>query len=414
VHRSFFIFAIFGAMCAFVVVTAVHAQSTDASQRDFRFDGKVSRRVLKNYLSRAITESDLLTGKGNFQDNLRMLVNVGAKFAGRTIYRWGGEDRLPVVLERAQPLVEQIHQADPEIVLQAAIFEVVSKSVNILPVPEWVFSEFGLPEEKRNFRYESMIYSDGYGLDKFGKDRSVPDITQQETQLFFYYLGRSYIDLGIEAIHCGQIKLMARNDSHLSSWFNLLGRLRKYAASHARRHFVFFDGHAPDHGFADGGRLLLDFHSFPSRPVELVKNPEQTFLQKGHLDTIYGRSMGGLTPSGWKCTFLPYLVELDNGKSTDRQGQPNVNGGYAIWGYDEISWFAHQSRDYRNYWLRYAAAWLRKNDWDGFFEMPGSRPLSAPVGDRSYYFANSPSAAFPQGFGQEDTIKDIFLNLDHP
>ncbi|HEY9681487.1 MAG TPA: hypothetical protein V6C89_11325 [Drouetiella sp.] len=124
--------------------------------------------------------------------------------------------------------------------------------------------------------------------------------------------------------------------------------------------------------------------------------------------------MGGTTPSGWKCTFLPYLVELDNGRSTDKQGQPNVNGGYAIWGYDEISWFAHQPPAYRNHWLRYAAEWLRKNDWDGFFEMPGSRPLSAPVGDQNYYFANSPSAAFPQGFGQEEAIKDVFLNMEHP
>lgn len=401
-------------MLALTLHSIAHATPESESQSDFRFDGSVSRRVLKNYLSRAITESDLLTGKGNFEDNVRMLTNVGAKFVGRAIYRWGGEDRLPAVLEKAKPRVQQIHDADPEIVLQAAIFEVLSKGVNQLPVPGWVFSEFGLPEEQRNFRYESMVFSDGYGHDKFGKDRSIPDITQQETQLFFFYLGKSYIDLGIEAIHCGQVKLMARNDSRLSSWFNVLGHLRKYAASHARRHFVFFDGHAPDHGFADGGRLLLDFHSFPSRPVEVVNKPEQTILQKGHLDTIYGRSMGGITPSGWKCTSLPYLVELDNGRSTDKQGQPNVNGGYAIWGYDEISWFAHQPSAYRNRWLHYAAQWLRKNDWDGFFEMPGSRPLSAPVGDQTYYFANSPSAEFPQGFGQEEAIKDIFLNMDHP
>jgi hypothetical protein len=391
-----------------------YAEPQRQLQTNFQFDGKVSRRVLKNYLSRAITESDLLTGKGNFQDNVRMLTNVGAKFVGRAIYRWGSEDKLPAVLEKAKPRVDQVHEADPDIVLQAAIFEVVSKGVNALPVPKWVFAEFGLPEQRRNFRYESMLYSNGYGIDKFGKDRSIPDITQQETQLFFYYLGRNYIDLGIEAIHCGQVKLMARNDSHLSCWFSVLGHLRKYAASHARRHFVFFDGHAPDHGFADGGRLLLDFHSFPSRPVEIVDKPEQTVLEKGHLDSIYGRSLGGLTPSGWECGHLPYLVELDNGRSTDRQGQPNVAGGYAIWGYDEISWFAHQPADYRNRWLSNAAKWLRKNDWDGFFEMPGSRPLSAPVGDRTYYFANTPSEASPEGFGQENAIKDIFLNLDHP
>jgi len=35
--------------------------------------------------------------------------------------------------------------------------------------------------------------------------------------------------------------------------------------------------------------------------------PQEGVLRAGHLDTIYGRSAGGLTPSGWGCTHLPYL-----------------------------------------------------------------------------------------------------------
>ena len=38
---------------------------------------------------------DLLTGHGDPEDNIRMLKNIGAKFAGRTIYLWGHESQLP-------------------------------------------------------------------------------------------------------------------------------------------------------------------------------------------------------------------------------------------------------------------------------------------------------------------------------
>ncbi len=62
--------------------SAVHAS-------DYEFDGTINRAVLENYLSRSITMLDLLTGHGNPEDNIRMLKNIGAKFAGRTIYLWG-------------------------------------------------------------------------------------------------------------------------------------------------------------------------------------------------------------------------------------------------------------------------------------------------------------------------------------
>ena len=56
-------------IACFVIVLplpAVHA-------RDYDFDGKISRPVLENYLSRSITMLDLLTGKGDVDDNIRML-----------------------------------------------------------------------------------------------------------------------------------------------------------------------------------------------------------------------------------------------------------------------------------------------------------------------------------------------------
>lgn len=51
---------------------------------------------------------------------------------------------------------------------------------------------------------------------------------------------------------------------------------------------------------------------------------------------------------------------------------------------------------------------MREHDANGFFEMPGSRVLHAPVDHQSWYYANTRSAATPQGFGQEETIKAIW------
>jgi len=382
------------------------ALSLGAAERDYHFDGKMSRQVLDNYLSRAVTFADLLHGQGNVTDNLRFLTNTGAKFVGRTLYRWGGEDALPALLESARPIARQAHAADADLILQAACFEAVSTSVQKLPVPEWLFREFGQPIEPRTFRYDAMLYRDGRRKDQWAKGNSVPDISQIETRMWFLYLSASYLDVGVEAIHFGQVEIMDERDKDHVHWGDLLARVRAYAAQHARRHFVLCDAHVPSGGIGRDGRLLLDFHSFPLRIAEVPDKPQEGVLKMGFLDTIYGRSRGGLTPSGWSCAHLPYLVELDNYGVSARPGQPGTP--YFTWGYDEISWFAHQPEAYRNEWLRYAWKWLREHDPNGWLQMPGSRTLHAPVGGQAWYWANTRSPATPEGFNQEETVKAIW------
>ena len=75
-----------------------------------------------------------------------------------------------------------------------------------------------------------------------------------------------------------------------------------------------------------------------------------------------------------------------------------------------------QAEPYRNELLRYAWNWLKEHDPDGFLEMPGGRMLtngpSIPGEDGArarWYFANAKSPACPNGFGQEETIKAIWL-----
>src|SRR5689334_22455583 len=106
--------------------------------RDYRFDGSMPETVLRSYLSRSMTLMYLLSSHGDFEDNVRMMTNCGVKFAGRAVYQWGreegGESALPQKLERAKTNAARIHTADPDIILQACVFEIVSRDAEKLPV----------------------------------------------------------------------------------------------------------------------------------------------------------------------------------------------------------------------------------------------------------------------------------------
>ena len=399
----------------------------------YDFDGSISRNVLEFYLSHAQTMVGLLQGYGYFADNLRMLENTGAVFAGRTLMHWGQENRLLASLEKAHGLAGQVHAAIPQMILQAGIFEIVTRQVETILIPEWVFTSFALPVEPRPFHYDDMIFADGTYVNHWAPDSSVPDITRLETKMWFFFVAASYINIGIEAIHFGQIMLIGRHDPDLTHWWELLSRVRHYAAQHARRHLVLCDAHvssgvgcyglpedaslAPG-GFCVGEKLLLDFHSLPLRIKEVTGKPYQAELAMGHLDALFGRSLGGVSPSGWSCDHLPFLVEFDNWGSSGHGGQSvagwlgpltGISDRYWIWGYDEICWLAHQEEAERNAWLWYAWRWLREHDTNGFLQMPGMRGLADPVNGIHEYYANTHSSACPEGFNQEETIKSIWM-----
>lgn len=372
---------------------------------EYQFDGAMNEPVLRSYLSRSMTMMNILTGQGDFEDNLRMMKDTGVKLAGRAVYNWGreqgGESSLPEKLARAKVDAARVHQADPEIILQACVFEIVSDDVNRLEVPAWTFAALGLPVEKRNFRFGEMNYANGRGKDQWGKGTCIPDVSRLETQLWFHYLAASYIDIGCEAIHFGQVELMNGNDPDLVHWNGVLERARAHATKHARRHFLLCDAHVPGGGLKRGDHLLFDFHSFPLRIEEIAGSPREGRLRTGFADAIYGRSAGGTSPSGWKCDHLPYLVELDNYGHSRSPGQAGMGAPW-VWGWDEITWFSQQPRTYQDDWLRGAWQWVRQTDPAGYLQMPGIRCLSGAADGKQWYFANR------AGYGQEDIIREIW------
>jgi hypothetical protein len=388
---------------------SIEALGMPAAQRSYDFHGRISRTVLENYLSRSISMEGLLNGRGDLEDNIRMLKWTGAKYIGRSICLWGNEANLLSNLERARRQLPRVHAADPEMILEACIFEIVTTQVEQIPVPEWAFTALEMKPEIRHFRYEEMLYSDGKRQNQWGNGSSVPDVSQSETRLWFYFLAASYIDLGVEGIHFGQAEIMNGNDRDLAHWSRVFTLVRGYAAKHARRGMVLCNAHVPSGGLLRNGQLLLDFHAFPLRVKEVPEHPQEAVLQVGFSDGIYGRSKGGVTFSGWSCEHLPYLVELDNWGASKQPGQAGAGGNW-VWGYDEITWFAHQTKEYRSQWLHYAWKWVRQTDPNGYLEMPGSRTIRSPLDHRPWYYANRPSPAVPEGWDDEEAIREVWAS----
>lgn len=387
-------------------------------EKKFHFDEKgISRNVLENYLDRSITMVYLLIpdkpeGKRSYPfhaDDIRMIKNIGAKFIGRSIYRWGGESLLnePEFWNKAKAFANELHAFDPDIILQGCLFEIITEDVNRVKIPEWVFSDFNLPVESRCFSYPEMLNKNGVMVDHWHKGNSVPDISRTETQLWFYYLACSYIDIGCEAFHLGQIELIGMNDPDRKAWSRIIRKIRAYAAKHARRHWVLLDAHTPYGGMVIDGISLLDFNSFPLRIKEIPEKPYEARLEANHLDALYNKSKGCISPSGWKCDHLPYLVEFDNYGHSGKINVADLNSHF-VWGWDEISWLALQPEAYRNNWLKYAFNWIRQTDSNGHLEMPGCRMISCPNQTEGSYRANTKNDACPIGYSQEETIKALW------
>jgi hypothetical protein len=185
-----------------------------------------------------------------------------------------------------------------------------------------------------------MLNEDGKLVRHWGGS-SVPDVTKLETQLWSYYLAGAYIDLGCV-----------------------------------------------------DGVSLLDFNSFPMRIKETPETPYEAVLEVNHLDSIYKKSKGCISLSGWSCESLPYLVAFDNFGCGRLRNVADTSSIF-VWGWDEVSWFALQDEGYRNQWLRYAHRWIRETDPNGHLQMPVSRVITCPNASFDSYRANTKSPNCP-------------------
>ena len=365
------------------------------------FDGSMPREVLEYYLSHA-SSAQWIYNSNTLDDDIRAIVNAGVKFLGRAAGIWKGDMPEEEHFELARRSAEKIHAADPEIILQACIFEALYREdVEGVKIPEFVFEAFGLPFEDRYFNYDACI---------FGKDAGtwdiMPDISQTETQMWFYYRGVRYIDCGYEAFHMGQVHLYTGHDRGYKAIGRVIEMLREYGKKNARRHKVIFDAHS--HSLVVNGKSLLDYNAMPlTRYPLLDRKGEKIVLVRE------GKSGGGISPEGVYEKALPFLYEYDNWGGRDSWAQEHLSyeerAWSQWWGGDQISWFANQSEEDRNFFLEYTMKWTAINNPNAFFAFPVRRPLDGIqlVGKYPNYQFNTRSAACDNGYSQEKTVKKL-------
>ena len=389
----------------------------------YYFEETITKEVLCNYLSRAVTislENSFVPNASNSAHIRKFILNTGAKYICRAATCWNPSLADYETHAGQESFITTTHRKDPDIVFEACVFECISTAVNDIPIPAWVFEAFGLEPEERTFSFSAMCFPDGSYIGQWGENTAVPDITRPESMLFLYYRACEYINLGYEALHMGQVHLIGKNDTNWEQWTLLLSMIREHALDHARRGFVFINAHT--HGIVGSdGVLLFDFHMYPSRPMAdgsqeahfpTEDDPQRATFDPSHSDSIYGKSKGGMTYSGWECDSLPYLVELDNfGDDAASLNVPKPSD-MRTWGMDEITWYANQPAWYRAEFLEYAYDWVMNvAKGDGFFAMPGQRV--ARLYDESgnviqwQYYAYDPKS-HKEGCGDESVIKEIW------
>lgn len=399
---------------------------------------------LNNYLSHSLVmqtwalfqpiSGDVLS---QHQDNLRMVANVGAKHiqwaAG---FFWSTTSNFAVepIMTAAAQIAADLHSQDPDIIVGAGIFETTSPLVDAIAIPDWVFQEFGQPVVTRNFDWTMMAYADQRPSDGNPSTPAI-DITRLEARMWYFYWAKRYIDMGYEDLHFGELKTVTQNDiPNDANYWDLVQRVRQYAATNARRGFVLINAlsyPADDtgqtntatgvHGLvSSNGYLALDYLYDGLRPKENTSSPQDATLLE-YEDTIFGRTVGGISPNGWNCQHMPYSVSLDPAASPD----PGTPIGFPyVWGWSEWDWWVNQSQPYREDWLWYAVSWLAITDPNGHLRMPGMGDGGGLAGIDWYhanipwYAQTDPNAAsldlYYMGFDDEPTIKAIFSGTADP
>ena len=304
-----------------VLMIACFLAATGFAQ-DFHFDSTISKKVLENYLNRSIHYTELLhydinaavdRHGGNPRDNIRAILNMGAKYIGRSIMMWGSEEDLSQYtpwLANAKLMIDTMHSVDPDIIFEAAEFEIIDTQLGILAIPASVFQTFGQPVVTRNFNYNAMLYDGGKMVNNWGNGASVPDMSKLETRMFYYFLACNYIDIGVEAFHFGQVGLMTQADPGYTNWIDLMTKVRAYGKQHARRHIVLCNAHTAGGNYVVNGKTIFDVNAFPMRIEQLGDTCCKAQLQVGYSDALYGKSLGGITQADGPARICRGLLSL--------------------------------------------------------------------------------------------------------
>ena len=270
----------------------------------------MSEEVLHNYLSRAITQTEFLSGPETSTDGVygteddeRMLLNDRCQIH-RAVRCTQWRHKEGYFIERC--LVCGCQSAGSRGCTSSGsrpdfpggyVRDRFLPGSTTFPSPSGCSEAFGKEPEERNFRFDDIRDEGGLYLGQWGENTCVPDMSREEAQMWFYFMAVKYMEAGIEAFHCGQVRLMASmgdSDNGYAGYRNLLSKIREAAKTKAARG----NGYAwtptwPTAVSWSTAGTLFDFVSFPLRPKEIVGEPIKAKLEKGYLDSVIGYTQGG-------------------------------------------------------------------------------------------------------------------------
>lgn len=384
----------------------------DSGTSEYRFNGSISFDVLNNYLGKAVTYSMCLNNSSVYDGSLideaiRFITNTGAKYIQRAAGEWYPTYESEKYYDAVKAKLNAAHSADPDLIFEACIFEVSGVSMNDIPIPDWVFKAFNQTPQKRCFDVQKTLFKDGYGVNYWANGYHIPDVTRLETRMFIYYRACRFIDMGFESLHLGQVGLTGKNDTDNAAYTKLIGMIRDYAKTHARRNYVLINAHKNEFRAPDG-TMLADMIVSPARMH--AKNGEtrheisETNPQRCIIDpeywkgsSVYKSGISGTSPSGWYAEKYPYIVEIDNYSIDGEQDTTNPNA--YVWGKDEITWFVLQPQWYRHEFMNYLISTINGYNENGHVALVGHRGGN--------YYANDRSVLCTGGAGDETVIKQI-------
>lgn len=167
--------------------------------------------------------------------------------------------------------------------------------------------------------------------------------------------------------------------------------------------------HTPKGGMLKDGKSLIDFNSFPMRIRAIPGNikageAQQGELRVNHLDGIYGKSLGCITPSGWTCKSLPYLVELDNYGKEDPVNVADTTS-YFPWGWDEIIMVCQTTRNLQERMALVRMELDQTGRSERTHESPAYVVFVVLMKHKNTYRANTRSKACPLGITRKKQSK---------
>lgn len=297
-------------------------------------------------------------------------------------------------------------------VIQGAILENVGEGVNYVPIPADVINAF-----KTEPGFDNSYYLNALGYPKilnFKLSRIIantnfpnsPKIVNIEARMWFYYLAKTFIDLGYKSIHMGQMSNWSQNDNGYVNTTRILNKIRSYAYSKGT--FVLLtEENYKAIKFPGTNTFMYDYDSRALRPREVstpsvcgdynCSNSVNNYLAGSPCGSepfpaiidqcvvSHNGNTNGFSPlNGCVLEYQPYNTYFDYGAGNHEpvgQASSGCNGREGTWGWEDTKWFGYKinTTACRNFWMKDAIARLRTyHNSFGFMTVPGSIIMKMP------------------------------------